>query len=182
MPTIITSDLTFIHVPKTGGQSISKWLNDYVPINETHHTWFDDPTYHHSTPMIKDITRYTCAVVRNPWDRTVSLWSFWNKMYPYISFESFIKNMKTEKFAPCLWYTLGTPQKHWIPNGVTHLIYFEDIENEFKKIQTHYNCFEPLEKINSTEHTYYKKYYTPELVKTVYDIFKQDIDEYGYKF
>jgi hypothetical protein len=44
-------------------------------------------------------TLETFAVVRNPWDRVVSLWAFWNKTRKTdIPFDTFVRNLKDYKF------------------------------------------------------------------------------------
>lgn len=176
--------LTFIHIPKTAGISITQWLekNFKEPIarNGTGYV-------HPSLPMLlnaKVATEETFAVVRNPWDRIVSLWSFWSKFEgnQNITFDTFVKNLKSYKLEESSWFTFATPQKAWIPDGVTYLLRFETLENDFKVIQKKLGCSEPLPHINNSIRDDYHKYYTDETRAIIAQVFKDDIDSYGFNY
>ena len=185
-PPVTVKNLTFIHIPKTAGYSITMWLsiNFKEIVKPVNYKEFDEsinPTCHPSLNMI-DIDTETFAVVRNPWDRVVSLWAFWNTNYPqeYVNFETFVNNLHTYKFGKEAWFNFAEPQKSWIPSGVTYLLKYETLEEDFKQIQAYCECEEPLPLLNKTEHGEYQAYYTPELWDVVANIFREDIIEYGY--
>lgn len=166
----------FIHIPKNAGYSISRWL-----INNFTGKYLDTGCIHPSTSMIKQKFEESFAVVRNPWDRTVSLWAFWNKIKKTeITFDYFVRNLHTFKFNEISWFTLDKPQKTWIPEGVTYLLKFETLEDDFKIIQNRLGCHDPLLKINQSQHDDYKSYYTSETWNMVSEIFREDIESFGY--
>jgi hypothetical protein len=166
----------FIHIPKTAGTSISFWFKKNI-----HDVIFRN-TVHVSLSNIKYSYDFSICVVRNPWDRIVSLWAFWNKLKKEnIPFDFFVRNLHTYIFNEHAWFTFDTPQKAWVPNGVTYLLKFETLEDDFKVIQEKFNCFEPLPCVNTSEHDDYKKYYTQETWDIVSDVFKDDVEEFGYK-
>jgi hypothetical protein len=190
MPTITAHDLTFIHIPKNGGSSIMNWLrtncvNYIIPAS-----FSNGLIMHQTSEMIPKIGAKTFAVIRNPWDRTVSLWAFWKSMKSNentpnasITFEDFVKNMNTFKFAPSAWFTLDVSQKQWIPNGVTYLLRFENLEADFQQIQNYLGTNIPLPYLNKSVHDVdYHTYYTPETQTLVATMFKDDIDTWGYTF
>ena len=108
----------FVHIPKTGGTSISQWL--------------DAPSCGH--PKLETLlektegTPITFTVVRNPWDRAVSAYAYLfnrsekdpdfqqytDKGTP--SFDDFIKNHELIK-ADHMWFNGATPQIEWIRPG-----------------------------------------------------------------
>lgn len=177
MPSFEINGVVFIHIPKNAGISITRWFAKHFKIKPTQTGYI-----HPETSMIKIPFDETFAVVRNPWDRTVSLWSFWNKMNRMdISFDEFVRNIHTYKFHEGAWFTLDQSQKTWIPDGVTYLLKFETLEEDFKLIQEKFGCFEPLEHENTSEHDEYEKYYTQETWDIVAEVFKDDIEEFGYK-
>jgi len=172
--------LTFVHIPKNSGTSIIQWLeknfNEPIARNGTGYL-------HPSLPML-GATEETFAVVRNPWDRIVSLWSFWSQFEgnQNITFETFVRNLKSYKFEETAWFTFDQPQKAWIPDGVTHLLRFETLENDFKVIQERLGCSEPLPHINDTLRDDYHTYYTDETRDIVAQVFKDDIEAYGFTY
>jgi hypothetical protein len=173
------NELTFIHVPKTAGASITTWFVSNFRSLKRHDMKIH--TLHPSTEMFENLTSETFAVVRNPWDRVVSLWAFWKKIKKTdVPFDTFVRNLGNYKFAEQSWFTFDQPQKAWFPNGVTHLLKFETLEEDFKVIQEKLGCNEPLPRLNTSEHDDYHTYYTPETWDIVANVFKDDIEEFGY--
>ena len=170
---MLVDNLVFIHIPKTAGISISTWLSSYFNIINF--------GYHYSTNTIKN-TYETFAVVRNPWDRIVSLWSFVKEtnLSNIPNFDEFVKNLNLYKFNESTWFTFATPQKYWIQNGVTYLLKFETLEEDFKIIQNRLQCYEPLPIINTSKHEDYHKYYTQETWNIINKLFEEDIITFNY--
>jgi hypothetical protein len=186
-PPVTVNDLTFIHIPKTAGLSIIMWLSiNFIDIVKSvgYKECADsiNPTCHPSLPMIVPGEK-TFAVVRNPWDRVVSMWAFWNANYPLEQendFKNFVRNLKKYKFGKEAWFDFSEPQKSWIPDGVDYLLHYETLENDFKQIQEYYGCYEPLEHFNKSSHTDYHSYYDKDTWDLVGEIFRQDIEDFGY--
>ena len=176
---VYLDEMTFIHIPKTGGISITNWfIKNFASKIKSNMSNIRHP----STEMTDLKTPETFTVVRNPWDRVVSLWAFWNKIKKQdVPFDDFVRNLHNYKFHEAAWFTFDQPQKAWIPNGVTYLLKFETLDEDFKLIQEKFNCTEPLCHINSTKHAYYKTYYTLETWNIVSEIFKDDIETFGYE-
>lgn len=162
--------LTFVHIPKTGGTSVRAWLSKNTP-----------RYIHPSLPMMTP--QETFAVVRNPWDRVVSLWAFWNKLKKAdVPFDDFVRNLQSYKFREDSWFTFDQPQKAWIPDGVTYLLKFETLDQDFVQIQTLLGCTDPLPKVNTSQHEDYHTYYTDETRDIVSQVFKDDIEAFNYVF
>jgi hypothetical protein len=167
-------DCVFIHIPKTAGSSITQWIKE----NTSYREYFEYPV-HAKLSNIKDSYEFSFCVVRNPWDRVVSLWAFWNEVKnTHVSFDTFVYNLNTYKFSED--FTFDQPQKEWIPDGVTHLLKFETIVQDFVQIQDLFGSSVPLLNINASEHTEYHTYYTQETWDIVATIFKHDIEAFGY--
>lgn len=163
MPTFSDDSITFIHIPRTGGSSITEWFRDNTSyIKNTYHHKFASEIYNPSSLIF--------TVVRNPWDRIVSIYSYLInniEVFTY-NFDFFICNIfKTGKFDG---KKISTPQVRWIEPGVTHVLRFENLEEDFKIIQDILQCYEPLPLTNLTEHDHYRTYYTEETRQIVAEI------------
>jgi len=162
--------LGFVHIPKTAGTSIRVWLNKIV-----------HSSVHRNAHML--VPTETFAVVRNPWDRIVSLWLQYNSLKKTdIPFDTFVRNLSSYKFHERSWFNFAQPQKEWIPDGVTYLLRFETLEQDFAQIQKIYGCTDSLPKINTSQHDDYHTYYTDETRDIVAQVFKDDIEAFGYSF
>lgn len=189
MTTCIVKGVTFVVIPKNASSTIRHWLN----VNYLHQiTYGNCSSMHASLPMIENATNVTCAVVRNPWDRIVSAWAYDQKnpfrMFPFpvkkekLSFDEFVRKLETLKLSDQMWFTWATPQVDWIPNGVTYLLRFENLSEDFRVIQDLFGCQAPLSHENKTEHEDYRSYYTDETRAIVAELFKKDIEAFGYEF
>jgi|APGre2960657423_1045063.scaffolds.fasta_scaffold43219_3 hypothetical protein len=186
MPTFNSDNITFIHIPKTAGVSINRYLrlqNEITYISNAHAF----------SSEIENPAPITFTVVRNPWDRVVSMYVFIKLHIPQIifiqlytpvlipkDFNDFVLNiMKISNFGG---KKISTPQVRWIEPGVTHLLRFENLEKDFKTIQDIFQCYEPLGMLNKIEHDHYRTYYNDETQQVIAEMFKEDIEAFGYEF
>ena len=91
----------FIHIPKNGGSSATSALNSYADVEgASHHELMEGRTpkndridlsffQHDTASMIKEKLKeqgydydsyYKFGIVRNPWSRVVSKWTYWHKL------------------------------------------------------------------------------------------------------
>ena len=190
---MIVRGITFVLIFKNASTSVNNWLQN----NFSNEIIYNNPGQIHP-PIGTNASDVTCAVVRNPWDRVVSMWAYSNetdlkllfsRAYPpmhrvpdKISFNEFVRNLAGSTLTNDVWFTLATPQVQWIPDGVTHLLRFETLDQDFKNIQEILGCDVPLPSENPTEHADYRTYYTDETRSIVAELFKEDIAAFGYEF
>lgn len=187
-------DLTFVHIPKNAGTAIVKWFRE----NKTF--FLADPIFfghHESLPMLKKTfpTNKTFAIVRNPWDRLVSFYTFardgqtaWcvnfrkanNLVDEFPSFNQWLNNL--EKYETLHWFKTTTNQVDWIPDGVTHLLRQENLNEDFKKIQEIVDFHIDLDIVNRTFHDTYRDCFNDHQKQKVAKLFEKDIDTFGYTF
>ena len=137
---------------------------------------------------------YKFAVARNPWDRLVSCWygrvlrknafNFEEKYYQKMKdFSAFVDHVSSLDIENCDVHYAS--QSSLIDlNEIDYLARLEtfeaDIGNIFKKIGI--ENFE-LTVTNVTKHrTHYTNYYTDDLQEKVHDIYKKDIQLFGYTY
>lgn len=192
----------FIHIPKTGGESIKKSLGIKIT-----HRRIDCYT----SKELKNA--FIFCFVRNPWDRLVSLYHYFlyhsdiierkrilkknpNAMLAkqYDGFQNFCLSLNDtiieEVLFPKCISSYGSqmkPQLWWIKNNkdikVDFIGRFENIDKDFATVCNHLKIKTiKLPVLNSSIHNSYYKYYTEETKDLVARIYYEDIKEFGYSF
>lgn len=184
--------LTFIHIPKCGGTSVSRWLTNLGAVQRGgKHDGIQHvkPEYYHYTPF---------SVVRNPWSRLVSWFHYDTKINADKVARGKGKGDYGKQHQICklgfdywlnygldyknTWFIHKTPQYKWIPANIEYIFKLETINEEFKVIQDLVGCNKPLQKKNTTKHKGYRSYYTPATMNLVANIYKRDIERFNYDF
>ena len=185
-----TGRFVFIHVPKTAGSSITSALSHYS----------DDPVQFssigssavadkHKTASFFQRTRgiawwdsmRSFAVVRNPWERVVSLFLWLKKSnHPSIAKVNSVNAWLAGDIS-C------RPASVYIESRgsiiVDRVIRFETLEQDFINVCRDF-CLRPkrLPFINKTNHDDYRSFYTDATSARVASLFRRDIELFGYKF
>lgn len=210
MATIVFNphNITFIHIPKTGGNSITSWLqkNSQCKITKRkqHASLQQILDGDHSLgPLEKNSLGELFCVVRNPWDYCVSWYKFkirlcesyinqiykcpqkidnkkikWNLDRQQVN----LKRLKDLGFKGWLLQTGRKPQYKWAKD-CDIILKFENLEIDFKLIQNKLKCYTPLPHLNKTPNRCnYSEYYDQESIDLVAAKFKIDIETYNYDF
>lgn len=183
--------IMFYHVPKAAGGSIQLWLqkNDLGCIANV------DPM--HGLPR-SFAAKYdffpvdwSFCVVRNPWERWVSWWHYWQYMIKRFdhSFEEYTEKFFTGQYDGLRGRGKGhygplTPQIHY-SRYVDQVLRHENLEEDFKKVQDKFNCHAPLMKVANVSQgkLHYSNYYTSQrLIDLVSNYYREDIAEFGYTY
>jgi len=109
--------IIFVHIPKTGGQSVTKYLQENIGIpynlqdpecgfsyntnlkkpgpDNSHHLFYKEYTDYNW--VLDNINSYfSFAVVRNPYDKFVSAFHWWHEIFKNHTYKSFIENFPKE--------------------------------------------------------------------------------------
>lgn len=177
--------IAFIHNPKTAGTSISSWLdNNFKTVPGRKHG-----NYNEVTAFFPD-TVFTFGVVRNPWERLASWYTFsappttpfkkWliERLFEYRPGLSFNSNLMWAS----QWYNIATPQADWFGDNINLVLRFENLQEDFKQIKNLLTCNTDLSILNNSNQYDYRSYYDNELVDLVQDIYIKDIIKYGYRY
>lgn len=184
----------FVHIPKCAGISINKALFNSIGGG---HTTLDQ--YLNVFPPSEFNQYFKFTIVRNPWDRVVSAYSFlkqgglndWDRNFydkeisKYGSFKDFIEGwltpdniMKFHHFRPQKHYILDKYQKV----SVDFIGYLELIDEDFKYIANKLNISAELKKQNTAKRDDYRAYYDADTRAIVAKIYADDIALLNYDF
>lgn len=192
----------FIHIPKNAGTSVEMSLKRYNLVDED----FPQNVNVHHDSVDKKIANsyYTFAIKRNPWERFISIWSFWtinsensprgnaiSPGYRNISFQKFtrelpkIENKVKEEFRLGMVHFMQQTELNQLPSYVT-----VDMWIEFSNLQEDFNIVcdkigipqQELPHKNKSNHKHYTEYYDDETREIVAERYAQDIEYFGYEF
>ena len=201
----------FVHIPKTGGTSISHilrgqlWLlNHHMPTQ--HLTALECHQKSYSSCLLWG-RRFSFTFVRNPWDRIVSYYFYQRYVLSAISIiseknislDDFIKICFRDKEFAYFEYDgnkhkryIGTPQLSWITDANGEIMV--DYIGRYETLNQDWEIIKPrlfpapreggvLPHINKSprEHDY-RSYYSDETVDIVKNFYIRDIEYFGYKF
>lgn len=206
----------FIHIPRAAGASIVNYAKKYSPsFSDNMKEWGSDNQFvtlrHRSPKWILGTnkidrqwwnTAVEFAVVRNPWDRLVSLYeylrsfrlerSFRKSNQCLESFQSFVEKVTSNSsFVKPLGksnvrdFSQANPQVEWLRCGVDKILRFENLEQEWKEFCLMVGFpIAPLSHKHKTKNrSDYRIYYkTDDMVQKVRHFYWEDIKQFGYDF
>lgn len=183
--------IIFIHIPKNAGTAINNLL---FKRDSANHLTVKE--YEINNKFRKKIKKYfVFAVVRNPFDRFVSLYTYLLKTNhkkqssteEYKKLNKEIKQFKNFnefvlKFSKFKYKNLKAfkTQHSFIENktnAINKIIYFEKLDQEFEPIRKKYNL-KKIPRINISQKKYsdWRDYYNLKSAKIVYLKYKKDFD------
>lgn len=187
--------LIFIHIPKTGGSSIKQALFGKYISSHDHAGYYRD---HHELCWN---SYFKFSIVRNPWDRTFSIYNFYkNGNNPVnakikismneMSFEDFIHLYSRGEWLPGSSFSnpLLTQQLDWISLdgkiAVDLVVKFESLQEDYIRLCEELNIrarrLPHLKKMGNRGD--YKNMYNDETKNIIYRRFKKDIEAFDYDF
>ncbi len=187
---IINDNFIFIHIPKTAGNSIQDSLGYPRPNKFPGHISLNELQQQVDIELINE--RFKFTVVRNTWDRVLSLHSHMtqkSKMYEdwkQMGFNEWVckelENTRTHERWGKKVFT--TPQLEWIMPGVDFICRFEYLEEDFNKVCKKLNVKATLgyQTRTRTTHKPYREIYSQEARDVVAKVFSKDIKYFEHEF
>lgn len=186
---IVGANFIFVHVPKTGGQSIRRVI-DGERRKPAHRPLFN----------VAD-RKPAFGFVRNPWDRLVSLYCFmcqktmreerhavYQRHIRDVGFKTWLMNEHYFMDDEDDWASPGMepmqrrPQIFWL-DGCAHVGRFETLAADFADIAAAMNIAASAPPhVNASRHAHYAAYYDAESRAFVAEHFAPDIERFGYRF
>lgn len=178
----------FIHIPKCAGTSVAKALYGDDP---GHHT---ADQYHYANP-VKFERYFKFSIVRNPYDRTYSMYKYLsaraekypntliNKAGKFATFEQFVQEwLADERLLESFLFTW--PQMRFVYSGqklaVDYLIKMENLEVGFSKIKARVRPNAQLVHINQGNNKPYNWSDNNSTRRIVESVYKDDFELFGY--
>lgn len=198
-----------MHVPKTGGTSISNWLD--IQQGEQYFN-FHSYRFNNNKCALQHIpynnlgklldpeiyaNYYKFAIVRNPWDRLVSTYKWRkNKNQNFTKFVKFAYNLYKEYGFENLHKYPGFskhycahfyPQYMYVPDNIEELdnfdiLRFENLSDDILKVKNKLGINPQLPHLNKTKQDNYKNYYDDETKELVREMYYKDIHMFNYTF
>ncbi len=188
----------FVHIPKCAGISVTRAL--YGRLVGTHHGVKSFQMIYSKAEMDH---YFKFTIVRNPWSRLVSAYTFlksggltdgdkaWAKEHlsQFDDFGRFVREWVNPKNV--LTYIHFNYQHRYVvdPNGympIDYVGYFENLKNDFKNIASIMGKDVELPHHNPTKSKVkrlpYTEMYDDETRQIVADVYRQDIERFGYTF
>ena len=200
--------LGFVHIPKTSGTSIKTWIQEIATRRGDFK--IKELPFHAPLPSLRVPSDYTtCSVIRNPWDRLVSIYEYDDycrlnsppeggfprlagKPEEHMGFRDWIKYIDRYHWVypqdkdynvTKMWFTPTTPQTVWLPWDPHILIRYENLGQGYELLHEIMQCHDiSIGHEYNTKHGPYQDYYDDASRKIVEHYFKLDIDRWNYKF
>ena len=203
--------LIFVRIPKNASTSIYEHLSHYNLVKKYESNFkaniknplyknFFDPTHAKPNEIQKILpvnasNYFSFAVVRNPWDRFVSMYSFsiqhelW-KLFGFKkepSFEEFCDFCSYKKQENDPYFFPIQNQIEWTAGSfeVNKIIKFENLQKEFSDMIDEIGAVHISKKLphkNSSNHKAYQLFYNENSKQLVSELYKQDIEKFNYTF
>ena len=186
--------IIFIHIPKTAGVSLIKSI--YGDVSLEGHRYI---SFYKMLFGVEYADYMTFSFVRNPWDRLYSAYKFLEKggmnihdrrafeMYlsRYKDFEDFVMNGLSRELIYEIIHFI--PQSDFICDDndillVDFLGIFEKLDDSVSDLGEIIGMDISIEHYNLNKKRNYTDVYTEKMIQRVYDIYKRDIDIFGYNF
>lgn len=180
----------FTHIQKTGGSSLKNFFNvSHLPT--CHNTLEKDfKILKNDKPNINLDDVFCFTILRNPWDKMVSYYFYFRQNLPKK------KNPPASKMSFGEWvkFIYETKEnKSWFNSYKSfisidgkirsdYIINFHKYNKEFLLIKSLLGKHKKVPKVNSSNHDNYKKYYNDNSIEIVKEIYKEDIEYFGYDF
>ena len=193
----------FIWIPKTAGTSLVKSLGlervekkrlTEMPEKFTFPHYEPKVALDHFFPQHDEKEFFKFTIVRNPFDRAVSLWLRMRKKDPKLTFDEYADTLpyikkiglyKSEgRFNGRSGWSGNSPQVRWLENvKVDYIGKHEELPKVYQDLRKMIGGEEELIFTNATKgKKHYRTYYNESIRRKLEDYYKEDLEAFNYKF
>lgn len=179
----------FIHINKTAGTSISTALDFSIK-------------QHFTAKEIIDLIgedkwrrAFKFTFVRNPFSKVISHYHYrietnqTQMKSKKIDFKTWLKKTYGEEKDPFYYDNpkMFLPQCEWLKNhndliDIDFIGKFENLENDFREVQSKLGLNKKLPAMNKTKRDHYKNYHDQETIEIINNWFFEDLERFDYRF
>lgn len=210
MPVNKDKRIIFVHIPKCAGTSVNEFMDIIFPTKKSSHSpkvngepmdvLYGGTVLEHMTAAeIRETLGAesfealdSFAVIRNPWDRMVSFYEYIMKLTVPVFGKDFLKDFTFDEFVEIVqkhpFFKPFYPQHVYLFDDsgklmVRRIFRFEDTASLKEYLAKHMNkSVEKFPHANVTTRRPYQSYYNPHTKQIVQDIYRRDIELFGYHF
>lgn len=185
------------------GEFLFVWINKTAGLSVARALGIDKKSYNHYTAMeLREIvgaedfsSMFKFCFVRNPWDKVLSefhfrIWTSQNELTANTSFADWVRSTYVDRDPKYYdWPKMFLPQLEWLTDekgqiAVDFVGRFENLQNDFHKIcdAIKMNRRTLPHENRSRECRSYASHYDSKTKAIVEEVFKADIEFFGYKF
>lgn len=191
-------DTAFIHIPKTGGTSVLRWMKDNFEFEDRGDKHLDYKQYisKYEVPL----NYFVC--VRNPYARLLSWFHYMGTQANYHinigqprPWDNRARRAYKKGFKVWVREAINNPtgdiwsvnilknQVDWFDHtNVKFVLKTETLNKDFVQVQEFLNCYTELDHLNKTIHSHYRDQYDYEMKLVVQKWFEKDLDTFKYTF
>jgi hypothetical protein len=186
----------FVHVPKTGGISVSKGLFGNYSGGHYGIEWYRG---HYQKRTFSRYFKF--SFVRNPWDRLYSAFNFLSRggfhsgdlswfeehLARYSCFDEFVLAWLTKETA-LTGHIHFRPQHSFLCSNAGELLVdfvgrFESLEQDYEAVRKRIGGGADLQHLNSSRHSKdYVQHFSRKAAERVAEVYRRDIELFGYAF
>ena len=206
---LLNNKYLFVHINKSGGGVITENFrqNGDTKLTGYHRKLEDFLILAKAQYKLNKDDLYIFTIVRNPWDRMLSLYLFYKNKHPSPEFYSgiseiddnfnnWIEYIYSDKFDKTrnhsrvnIFKYCFSNQLNWLKDknnnliNINKILKYEDHNlNEFLKNEINLKKIDTVTRIHPTNHQHYSKYYNEKSTELVRKHFLEDIEYFNYSF
>jgi hypothetical protein len=185
----------FIHIPKTGGTSITSAIRQYTNesemIHKIHGPNIQISHWHSKFKQIKKpFDYYTFAAVRNPWDRIISMIYYKSRnskdsegCWESKQGQDLFKEMLNQGRKPAGVSPQYKSQVWYLNREVSRVMRFDNLQKDFDLVCDEIGIPQvELPMLNVSKHKHYRDLYTDQQRRWVDVACAEEIERFGFKF
>lgn len=160
------------------------------------------------TPGSGEDTYFKFTVVRNPWDRLVSMYfnckreanpitgepmndittKYFGVIRKDLDFDTFIKNIFERRYFLKVSENLTSFESHFlpcnnfVPKNIDYIVKYKNFSEDIRFVMNKFGIQNELPVINKSDHNNYREYYSDKNLELVDKMYRVDLERFGFTY